>query len=367
MKKYLFLIIAALLIMPAPTRAAECSVETGQTYKTRTSPSVYYVSRDCKKRPILNRHVFFSYFDSWNDVNLIDGATLRSIPDHELGFLPWGPKRDYPNASLLKTTSDSRVYLLYGDLRPISSEEAFRSLGLKFTWVEDVAPEVIERFDVGEPITVDTGYPEHFIFKYPDSAFVYRLEKRADGTLQPRLIPTEADFRNRHYRFDRIVVLPRTVEFTDRLPDVRVFNGMAEEEESSPEANAVESTPTPTPAPAPSSGPVFDGGTPVIPEVEEYEATCTDITDGDGSHALCVGDRFTHQDVTFSFEASDVGVTRGTIGITQTPSSGNLRVAPTVTIDSKEKAILDIGGQTIYIRYRGLNIGGEGVFTVSRK
>jgi hypothetical protein len=223
-----------------PIKSASCALNTQESYKTRTSRSVYYISTDCKKRPILNPAVFFSHFRAWSEVNVVSATVLRNIPDHELSFLPWGPRRTIPNGTLIKTVTDPKVYLKLGaNIYPIDSEAAFLGMGFAWNWIEDVDPRVVSAFTKARIISDASDYPAGLAFKYTNNPRVYLLEENSSGNQRKRHVQSVAELRSR-YREDRVATLPTTDTFNDGEPV----------EDTTPTPDPV---PTPEPVPAPPS------------------------------------------------------------------------------------------------------------------
>ena len=203
--------------------AANCPLAVNQSYKTADNPSVYFVSPDCKRRPIRNEAVFFSHFDSWDAVQLTNDFILNSVPLHELNFLPWGPRRNFINGSLMKTVDDPRVYLkLGGDVFPIASETAFLGMGYDWSWIEDVDPRVIGNFSTQRVLNNTGDYPRGLVFKYPNSSRIYKLDE--DNRKQVRRYYDSFDQLVSEYRIDRIAILPVTQNFVegDSVPNTFV-------------------------------------------------------------------------------------------------------------------------------------------------
>jgi len=219
MKKCVFFVGALFVVSLfyfSTSNAATCPLTVGKVYKVDGSPSVYYVSEGCKKRPIRSGDVFFSYFTSWTDVVTTTIEKLKSVPDHELGFLPWGPKREYQNGSLLKTTDDGKVYLyVNGELKPIADAAAFSAQGLKWEWIEDVSPEVIGKFKKVNELNKDSELPKSTVFKYKDSPEVYILEEK-NGQKVKRHIKGIEELR-KLYRIDRILEISKERKLSDTL------------------------------------------------------------------------------------------------------------------------------------------------------
>lgn len=207
-------LISAALFSLRGVDAASCPLERGKAYVGGYHPAVYYISSDCKKRPMKNPDIFFSYFTDWNEVRRVAPAKLQEVPDHELGFLPWGPRRNFENGSLIKTTDDPRVYLkIDGEIHPIGSADAFKGVGFQWTWVEDVAPEVMAKYTKKRIITKIDDYPERLAFKYAGSPDVYLLEEE-NAQKRKRHIKTLNEFKQMGYRKDRIATFPIGVQFS---------------------------------------------------------------------------------------------------------------------------------------------------------
>ena len=211
MKKTIGLLVVTVLLglLPSFTLAQPaCSLESGHAYKTTQSNAVWYVSSDCKKRPIKNPDVFFSHFTSWNDVEITTPERLARISNHELGFLPWGRLRQFKNGSIVKTVDDPRVYLLVNDKRyPIEDEETFREFGYRFDQIEDVFSEVLSSRILSQTISSVVDYPGNLIFSIGNDTKLYLLERDNAGNFAKRHIRSFDDVK-RDYRTDRIAMLP---------------------------------------------------------------------------------------------------------------------------------------------------------------
>ncbi len=198
-----------LLVTPSGLHAqTSCALSVRQPYKSPNSSGVWYVSDDCKKRPVLNPDVYFSHFSTWDDVQTVAASALSQISNHDLGFLPWGTRRTFANGSLLKTVDDPRVFLVIsGHKYPIATEVAFRGLGYEFSQVEDVVGDVLSPLTEGETIEGVPSYPANLIFKYDASPSLYVLEKDAStGRFARRHIASFEDVQTA-YRTDRLAVL----------------------------------------------------------------------------------------------------------------------------------------------------------------
>ena len=195
-----------------------CSLTQKQSYKHSQSTSVYYITEDCTKRAFKRSDVFFTYFDSWDDVMTTTKTKLDSITDDTLGFMPYGPKYDPKYGALVKIVTDPKVYLLLGTEKYwITSETVFTTLNYAWNWIEDVATGLLDKYTVGSEITYTNHHPNYTLIKYEDSSKVYRLEPDPEdaNTQVKRWITDEPTFESLNFRWDRIV----TIDNTEGYPD----------------------------------------------------------------------------------------------------------------------------------------------------
>ncbi len=231
-------------------QTASCTLTTNTPYKSPGNPSVYYISSDCKKRPIKSSQVYFSHFSSWSQVKVTSAKAIENIPDHELSFLPWGPNRVFENGSLVKTVDDPRVYLYVNkELHPINSYDVFVGLGYTAQSVEDVSADVLTKYEKKGLITNTANVPNGVVFKYPDSPSVYMVVRSQNGTAEKQYVQSVEDLK-KVYRLDRLITLPKTVTFTDKPGNV-----------IPPQASP---TPPPTQSPTPNPTPTVAPGAPVV-------------------------------------------------------------------------------------------------------
>lgn len=189
----------------------DCALAVDQAYRTPASPAVYYVDVDCKKRPFRNAQMFFTYFDSWDQVKVTGQSYLSRVPNHELGFMPLGPKYDPKYGALVKTVNDARVYfLLNGKKHWVSSANVFDQLNYKWNWIEDIDDRLLKKYPSGGEITGTEYHLDGTIIKYAGSSRVYVLQ---DG--KKKHIPDEATFNALGYRWDRIVLIADSEVYPD--------------------------------------------------------------------------------------------------------------------------------------------------------
>lgn len=189
----------------------DCTLPVDHAYRAANSSAVYYVDLDCKKRPFKNAALFFTYFDSWSDVKMTGSKFLAAVPNHELGFMPLGPKYDPKYGALVKTVNDARVYfLLNGKKYWINSETVFNKLHYKWNWIEDIDERLLDKYPSGGEIKNTLRHLDGTIVKYVGSSKVYVL---VNG--KKRHIPNEASFNALGYRWDRIVTLSDSETYQD--------------------------------------------------------------------------------------------------------------------------------------------------------
>ncbi|MFB6226263.1 MAG: peptidoglycan-binding protein [Candidatus Paceibacteria bacterium] len=194
-------------------------LKSGQAYTYPGTNAVYYITQEGTKRPFKNPDVFFTYFDSWGDVEVADRDDLIGVPDDDLGFMPWGPKKEFKSGSMIKTVDDPKVYLIINDKRYwIENGQIFKELGYEWSMITDVDPRVMDKFELGESIDYTDHHPPYSLIKYPDSSKVYRLEPNEDGELEKRHIKNQEVFDQLGYRLDRIITIDKTEQYPTGEP-----------------------------------------------------------------------------------------------------------------------------------------------------
>ena len=133
-------------------------VHAASVIKSTSFSTVYYITQDFKRAPFPNEITYFTWFDSFDEIEMVTDATLSTL---ELA-LPIMPK---PDVVLVKTPSTPEVYVMRDgqddptrpDLHWIETEEQAREWfgSLWALYVLDVDPTIISRLDVCEPCTVE--------------------------------------------------------------------------------------------------------------------------------------------------------------------------------------------------------------------
>src|SRR3989339_1744129 len=195
-----------------------CPLTPDYAYKTLNSRGVYYITTACTKRPFKNSSTYFTYFPTWNNVRITTEATLNTVPNDTLNFMPAGPLYDPQYGALVKTVTDPKVYLLLNEKKYwITDEDVFNTLKYQWTWIEDIDQRLLNKYTIAEEITDKTTHPQYTLIKYTNNAKVYRLEPNpTNSTLTiKRHIANEAIFKALGFRDDRIVTVSDTEVYTD--------------------------------------------------------------------------------------------------------------------------------------------------------
>ena len=194
----------------AQETSSDCALQPGEPYTHYQTRTVYLITEKCTKRPFKSSDMYFTYFDSWSEVRSVSQNKLNSISDDPANFVPYGPKYDPQGGALAKIPSDNRVYLLLNDNKYwITNEDVFEKLNYKWSWIQDIAPALLDKYKTKGEINYTDHHPVGSLVKYEDSSKVYRVSKNSEGDLTKRHIPDEETFEALGYRFDRIVTIPK--------------------------------------------------------------------------------------------------------------------------------------------------------------
>jgi hypothetical protein len=239
MNIFIFSMLIFALLQPKTASAIDCPLNIDHAYKTPNSPAVYYIDTQCKKRPFRNSFIFHTYFSSWSEVGITTPSRLAQVPNHELGFMPLGPKYDPKYGALVKVVTDPKVYfLLNGKKYWVTSQEVFSDLHYQWSWIEDIDPRLLDKYGYGGEITDTSKHLDGTIIKYMNDPRVYVL---VNG--YKKYIESEIEFLNFGYRFDRIVVISDSEVYPNFGVNTPQF--------IAPILLTPISTPTPTPVPTP--------------------------------------------------------------------------------------------------------------------
>ena len=148
-----------------------------------------------ERRPITSRAALLSRFNE---------AMIIPVEPTVLEAYPRGDAISLPNYSLLHA-NDGAIYLLVDDaIRHIDSMEAFRSIGFNTDDLVEVTDEELAAYDDGDPITVDTIYPQGALIQDTASGGVYYVEDNTKHAIYSREILTA--------RFGSKTIVPAKVD-----------------------------------------------------------------------------------------------------------------------------------------------------------
>ncbi len=194
-------------------KITDCPLDIGSAYKHPGHSGVWFITTDefdaentsCARRAFKNADIYDSYgLVRWSDVNVVSQSELEEVVEHTIPFIEWGTERTYLHGDLVKTPSDSKVYMLLdGKKHPISSGEVFKDLGLEWSSIVDVSSDVLVSYPTGSEIDGIGSLPEGTLFMYEGAPEVYKLE---DG--KQRKIKDTTAFKANGFSWAGVVVLP---------------------------------------------------------------------------------------------------------------------------------------------------------------
>lgn len=214
--------------------AYSCPVVEGKAYKTANSPVIYYVvGKDdeekvadlpvCTKRPFKDADLFFTYFNSYSDAQIIDESVLSSIPNDPVSFIPLGPKATVQSGAIVKKITNSKVYLILGSsFNWLETEKIFHAFGFTFNMVQDVSQALFSQFSEGLKIDTETALPAGAIFQYRGDVDIYRLDMD-NSVVPPQLRKRKIvnpETLKKLYRTDRVIQINPTQVYLDG-PEIR--------------------------------------------------------------------------------------------------------------------------------------------------
>lgn len=164
--------------------------------------TVYYVGLDAKRHPFVNSQVFFTWYENFDAVRVIDNAVLTQIT---LG----SPVLTRPGTMMVKIQSDPRTFAVTpGDytIRWVPSEEVAVAL-FGSTWnqrIMDIEPTYWSRFTMGSDLTADQ-HPAGSVIKTADGTKYY-----FDGTSK-RVFASDDAFSANMFQEKYVINSPASV------------------------------------------------------------------------------------------------------------------------------------------------------------
>ncbi len=131
------------------------------------------------RRPITSRAAFLSRYRE---------SLIIPVSPSELEAYDIGRPISLPNYSLL-LSENGDIYLLVDDtIRHIVSMEAFRAIGFNPDDLIEITENELSAYDIGEPITTDTVYPQGALLQNIETGGVYYVEDNEKHPLMSREI-----------------------------------------------------------------------------------------------------------------------------------------------------------------------------------
>ncbi len=125
----------------------------GELLQDKKTGGIFYVSSG-KKHPLLERIVLQANFPH---------LKIRPVSSKELENYPSSDPELFADGTLVKTPLFPTVYIISnGKRRPITTEEAFETLGFQWSRIVVSNGDILSRHEEGEPITVGRVIDEEF-------------------------------------------------------------------------------------------------------------------------------------------------------------------------------------------------------------
>lgn len=240
------LLLITSMFLPQASKSAEvsCALKKKSAYKSAVSANVYYITENCTKQIFPDESTFFSYFNSWSKVNLVDDLTLRFIPNDTISYVPYsgtsnGSTSNNSNTnnntttnpptssgterattlivrdgSVIKKSGSGDIYLVINNVKfHIENMETLQELGIPVRWTETVSTKTFDAIPTGTSLNVypnskimSQAMPNYILLKDKNSPAVYRVEPSSkDPKYQVlRKISNETILRKTNYRLDRL-------------------------------------------------------------------------------------------------------------------------------------------------------------------
>jgi hypothetical protein len=156
---------------------------TGSLLQSDTSDNVYLIEYGYK-RPIQSMSALLSRFNA---------ELIITVSQNQIDNYPDGRSIDFPNYTLLQDENGG-IYLLVDDsLRHIDSMETFRHIGFSMDEVVEIDNIDLALFDAGEPITLESLYPQGNLLELETNGAVFFIQ---DGERHAILDP---EILNAHF------------------------------------------------------------------------------------------------------------------------------------------------------------------------
>lgn len=196
----------------------------GTLLQDKNSGAVWLIQAGLR-RPITSRAAFASRF---NDSQIIQ------VFESELNRFEIGTPISFPNYSLLRSPRGT-VYLIVNDTRRgFDSKEALREVGLSQDEIIDVTWSDLSAYVEGEPITIDSVYPQGVLLQDKATGGVYFVKDRIKYPIPSRevldnqfrglqIVPVSQEVLNQYERSYPVGFKDGTLVGVKGEPDVYII------------------------------------------------------------------------------------------------------------------------------------------------
>lgn len=146
-----------LLMSAPPPPHPTCPLMPGGAYRVHNTRAVWLITPECTKAAFTSPKLFFTYFHSWGEVKMTTQEILHSIATEGAGYVRVaGPKSHMSDGGVVKTTNNPAVFLLGGKMKHwIVTSDVFQRLQYRWSTIEDMADEFLQKYETGDNITMD--------------------------------------------------------------------------------------------------------------------------------------------------------------------------------------------------------------------
>jgi hypothetical protein len=195
----------------------ECLLQKNKPYKYAESNGVYYITDNCTKREIKNPDVYFSYFDSWDDIIIIKKVELDGIALDILGSLKIGPRQKLKDGALIKIISSPKVYYIFGTEKHwIDTDIVFNTFGFVWKNIITISETLFDKYTEGESFSGVVDLRDGMVIQYVDSTKLYVLHENAGTGVIEKIAIDDGDWGELlHFDLNSIILLTDDVVFLD--------------------------------------------------------------------------------------------------------------------------------------------------------
>ncbi|PIZ98368.1 MAG: hypothetical protein COX77_04745 [Candidatus Komeilibacteria bacterium CG_4_10_14_0_2_um_filter_37_10] len=173
--------------------------------KLVNSPSVYLI--DGQEYHVISTREMFNYYK-------FKDQDVQTIDQSELDQYVYRGTLLFPSGTLLKTSEDPAVYLVYNNvMRPFESAEVFLRTGYAWNLIKNVPRESFSSYQKGEKLTLkEFVHPDGALIRYSNQPTVYLMEGG-----RRRAITSEKTFQKFGFKWSDVIFVPTYWQYPDGL------------------------------------------------------------------------------------------------------------------------------------------------------